>query len=86
MGWKRIAVEDRKANIPDLAAFRIDFAEWLKTLTRRDRKIVNAMTSGEGTFAVADRFGLTPARVSQLRRKFEMAWRVFQGETVKQAA
>ncbi len=41
-GWKRIAVEDRRAGIPDLAAFRIDFAGWLQTLTRRDRRIICA--------------------------------------------
>ena len=33
-GWKRIAVEDRKARIADLAAFRIDFTRWLQLLSR----------------------------------------------------
>ena len=32
------------------------------------------------TKAVAERFGLSEGRVSQLRRKFERLWRVFQGE------
>ena len=40
--WKRIAVEDQKAGIPDLAAFRIDFAQWLRLLTDRDREIICA--------------------------------------------
>jgi len=79
-GWKRIAVEDRKANIPDLAAFRVDFAGWLQTLTHRDRGIICALSGGEGTKAVAEQFGLSEGRVSQLRRKFEKLWRLFQGE------
>ena len=58
-GWQIIAVEDRKAKIPELAAFRIDFARWLKTLTWRDRRIVNRLAGGDRTMEVADRFGIT---------------------------
>lgn len=79
-GWRQVAVADRGASVPDVAAFRVDFAEWLRTLNRRDRKIISAMMSGERTADVAGRFGITPGRVSQLRRKYEAAWRVFQGE------
>jgi hypothetical protein len=79
-GWKRIAVADRKANIPDLSAFRIDFAGWLQTLTHRDREIICAFSGGDSTKAVAERFGLSEGRVSQLRRKFERLWHSFQGE------
>ena len=79
-GWEQIAIEDRKIPVADLAAFRLDFAEWLRSLTRRDRKIIGAFVSGERTSGVAGRFGITAGRVSQLRRKFEQLWRVFQGE------
>ena len=75
-----MAIEDRKTKIPDLAAFRIDFARWLKMLTRRDRRIIAALLGGEGTGAVASRFGISAARVSQLRRRYEREWRGFQGE------
>ena len=77
---------DRKASIPDIAAFRIDFAEWLKGLTHRDRHIVAALARGDQTSAVADRFGLTPGRISQLRRKYEHLWLTFQGEPARNAA
>jgi hypothetical protein len=79
-GWLQIAVEDRKMPIPDLAAFRIDFAAWLRTLSRRDRNIIGAMIRGERTFAVAERFGVTAGRVSQLRRRYEREWHLFQGD------
>ena len=78
--WKMLVIADRKHPIPDTAAFRIDFGDWLGTLTRRDRKIVAAFVRGERTSAVAGRFGITAGRVSQLRRKYEQGWRVFQGE------
>jgi hypothetical protein len=81
-GWRRIAVEDRNAMIPDLAAFRIDFTQWLQLLTDRDRRIICALSSGDSTKAVAERFRLSEGRVSQLRRKFERLWQIFQGEAV----
>src|SRR5258706_13948141 len=49
--WRQVALEDRKTPIPDLAAFRIDFAQWLRTLSDRDRRIINAFISGEPTWA-----------------------------------
>jgi len=85
-GWKAIAVEDRKVNIPALAAFRLDFAGWLETLTHRDCEIICALSGGDGTKAVAEQFGLSEGRVSQLRRKFEQLWRIFQGEAGEVAA
>ena len=82
-GWRQMAIEDRKTSIPDLAAFRIDFAQWLKSLTRRDRRIIAALVSGERTSSVAERIGISEPRVSQLRRKYEREWEVFQGENEK---
>lgn len=79
-GWRQVAIADRRASIPDVAAFRIDFGRWLQTLNRRDRRIIAAFVGGERTAAVAARFGITAGRVSQLRRKYETAWRIFQGE------
>jgi hypothetical protein len=79
-GWRQIAIEGRKVCIPDLVAFRVDFGEWLATLTRRDQRIIGAFIGGDGTFAVANRFSLSPARISQLRRRYEREWRAFQGE------
>ena len=85
-GWRQVAIAERKASIPDTAAFRIDFADWLPTLTHRDRKIIAAFVSGERTSAVAQRFSISEGRVSQLRRKFEHLWRTFQHEPTCGAA
>lgn len=76
--WQQIAIATRSHPIPDTAAFRIDFASWLRTLTCRDRRMIRAFIRGEGTGEVASRFGLTPGRISQLRRRYEHAWGVYQ--------
>jgi hypothetical protein len=85
-GCRQVAIADRKASIPDTAAFRIDFAHWLRGLSHRDRRIVAALTAGDQTHAVAGRFGITAGRVSQLRRKYQRLWLGFQGEPVLDAA
>jgi DNA-binding NarL/FixJ family response regulator len=69
-----------RADVPDLAAFRVDFDRWFAMFARRDQRIITALASGECTKAVAERFGISPARVSQLRRRYERQWLVFQGE------
>jgi hypothetical protein len=43
------------------------------------------LASGDGTLDVANRFGIAPSRVSQLRRWYERSWRLFQGEIVGEA-
>ena len=79
-GWCEIVVEDRHATPADIAATKIDFEAWLGKLPRRQRAIAEVLATGEGTTHVARRFGLTPGRVSQLRRKLDVAWQRFQGE------
>jgi DNA-binding NarL/FixJ family response regulator len=87
-GWQEVAIADRKASVPDLVAFRIDFAEWLHSHTSRDRQIILTLASGERTRAVAKRFDISEGRVSQLRRRYEQDWRAMQGDaaTAVQAA
>ena len=85
-GWRQVVIADRKANIPDLAAFKIDFSRWLQLLTRRDRSVISALIAGDRPSAVADRFGITRGRVSQLRQRYELKWQKFQGEHVEAAA
>jgi hypothetical protein len=80
--WQAALLESRRVAPADLAAFHLDFAQWLGGFAQRDRRIISALASGEATSAVAGRFGLTAGRVSQLRRRYEQDWRLFQGEAV----
>jgi hypothetical protein len=77
--WGEILVEDKRARPADVAACRIDFAEWLRRLTARRRRIALALAAGETTSAAAKMFGVTPARISQIRDLLRKSWEAFQG-------
>jgi hypothetical protein len=81
--WKPILVEDRSAGPDEIAAARIDVAEWFRRLPRRNRKIAQRLALGDRTRDVAKRFGISSGRVSQLRREFEDSWNQFQGEAAE---
>jgi hypothetical protein len=77
--WQEIVVEDKRATPAEVAICRIDFAEWLRRLTARLRKIALALAAGETTKGAAEQFGLSPARISQLREWLKKNWDDFQG-------
>ena len=77
--WGEVLVEDRRATPADVAVCRIDFAEWLRRLTARLRKIALALAAGETTSAAARMFGVSPARISQFREILKKSWEEFQG-------
>jgi hypothetical protein len=79
-GWREIVVEDWRSGPDEIAATRIDFAAWLKTLSRRDRKIAERLAVGESTGTVARTFRISSGRISQLRREFFEGWHKFVGE------
>ena len=78
--WEEIVVEDHRAGPAEIAACRIDFASWLRLLRPRLRKIALTLAQGETTSETAKKFGVTPARVSQLRLWLKENWDAFQGE------
>ena len=65
--------------VPDQAAFRIDFKEWLRTLSSRERKIVRAMIRDERTLDLSRQFDVSPGRISQMRREFAKSWSRYCG-------
>jgi hypothetical protein len=79
--WREaVVVDTHSAPVPDIVAFRCDFAAWLKSLCRRDRRIAESLALGNRTGDVAKRFDVCAARVSQLRRELAESWREFVGE------
>lgn len=68
----------RSGDPAEIAAFRLDFAAWLATLSDRQRTLVVELASGERPRTAAIRFGCTPARVSQLRRELCEDWQEFR--------
>ena len=79
--WNEQLVEDRRAGPAETAAARMDLAAWLCTLSKRNRQIAKALSVGETTAAVAQKFSLSPGRVSQLRDWLRQHWEQFQGDS-----
>jgi len=72
--------DNTQTPVPDQAAFRLDFPGWLTIRTDRDRRLIAEMALGEGTQFLARKFGVSPARISQLRREYHDDWLRYQGE------
>ena len=78
-------LRDNTITPPDeQAAFRIDFAAWLKTLTPRERRLIRAMALNERTKDLAKKFEVSPGRISQQRREFCQDWKRFCGDNVEE--
>jgi hypothetical protein len=76
------ALADNTQTPPDeQAAFRLDFPRWRLRQCERNRCVLDDLMLGERPLDVARRHGLSPARVSQLRRAFHDDWRAFCGES-----
>jgi RNA polymerase sigma factor (sigma-70 family) len=78
--WREAVVEDPYTPVFDQVWFRIDFPQWLAGLAPRKRRIAETLAVGHSTAAVAQQFGLSAARISQLRRELYESWRGFHGE------
>jgi hypothetical protein len=74
--WLEIVVEDRNATPADVVRVRLDFAAWLKTLSRRDRKVALELARGSRTGEVARKYDLSDGRISQLRKEMHLSWQL----------
>ncbi len=70
-------MENTETPVPEQVAFRLDFPAWLATLTDRDRRLSTKLALGEKGGQVARAFGLSPGRVSQIRRELHDDWERF---------
>ena len=78
--WVDAMVEDKRSSVPDQAIARIDIHTWLGSLPRRNRQIAKDLAHGCSTREVAQKYGVTAGRVSQVRRELQRSWSAFQHE------
>ncbi len=74
-GWLHEAVADKQTSIPEQVAIRVDGGRWLASLKTRDRWMIEELASGEMAVTVAKRFGISAARLSQLRKEWSAGWK-----------
>ncbi len=71
------AATSRGASVPDVAAMRVDFPEWLKTLPERTRQLAMDLAAGMRAKDAAEVMGVSEGRLSQMRRELADSWAVF---------
>jgi hypothetical protein len=72
--------DNTRTSVVDQVQFRVDFPDWVSGLDDRRQRIVYALMEGRSTSEVANKFGMSAARVSQLRREFYEDYTAFCGE------
>ncbi|HWL10065.1 MAG TPA: hypothetical protein VNQ76_16790 [Planctomicrobium sp.] len=83
--WCELLLEDHRAGPAEIASIRIDFRNWLNSLTPFYRRYAERLAAGETTKEVARQFRVTPGRVSQIRRFLERSWQEFQEPELRAA-
>ena len=73
-GWLHEAVAAHQTPVPEQVAIRVDGGHWLASLQSRDRQMIKALAAGEMAVTVAKHFGISPARLSQLRKEWADSW------------
>jgi hypothetical protein len=74
--------DNTKSPVPDQVQFRCDFPAWLTTRTQRDRRLIEHMAMRERTKDLAQKFGMSESRVSQLRGEYHEDWTRFGEEAM----
>jgi hypothetical protein len=77
--WKAIIAETKAFSPADAATARLDIEAWLLSETVRKRAVAKALAVGERPSAIAARFCVSCARISQLRNELRKSWERFQG-------
>jgi hypothetical protein len=72
--------DNTQSPVVEQVCFRFDFPSWRASRTDRDRRVLDDLMLGERTLDVAGKHGLSPGRVSQLRREFHDDWEFFCAE------
>jgi hypothetical protein len=78
--WIEELVKDKRAAVPELVAAKIDVGAWFSSLSHRMKQIAKDMAFGSSTKELAEKHGVTPGRISQMRRSLERSWAEYQGE------
>jgi hypothetical protein len=72
--------DNTRSPVDEQVCFRLDFPAWRASRTDRDRRVLDDLMLGERTLDVAGKYGLSPGRISQLRRELHDDWEFFCAE------
>jgi hypothetical protein len=81
--WEEMLTDNTQTPVDQQAQFRIDWPHWLSTRSDRDRRLIRDMSVGERTLDLAEKYWLSPARISQKRREYHADWHRFSEGRVR---
>jgi hypothetical protein len=76
--WIDTMVVDKRAAVADQVAAKMDVGAWFATLAKRMKEIAKDLAFGCSTTEVAEKYGVSAGRISQIRRVLEKSWAAFQ--------
>jgi len=80
--WEDYSAEHCRTTPADIAAFRIDFATWLDSLSAFHRSVAELLASGESGCDIAKKLGYSPSTISAARHALELSWEAFEENMV----
>jgi hypothetical protein len=75
--WEELT-DTRSVSPAEVAMCRLHFRDWLRQLRPLERRVASQLALGYRTGELANSVGVTPARISQLRRLLEQNWLAFE--------
>ncbi len=69
--WNLADFVGKETPIPEQVSFRVNVPAFLATLNDRQRRMAVDLASGMSTTEAAEKYGLSPGRISQFRREFK---------------
>jgi len=66
--------ENRRTPVPEQAAFRIDWPQFMRSLSQRDRRLATFLAMGNSAKQAAEKFRVSQGRVTQLRQGWCREW------------
>ena len=76
--------ENTQSPVPDQVQFRGDFPAWAKQLSPGKREVMEHLALGHQTQLVAKTFGVSSARISQMRRELRQDYLHFLQDSVSE--
>lgn len=80
--WREGILADDSANPAAIVQALLDFAQWLESLPTKIRAVAEILSVGESTKTAAALVGVTPGRISQMRRELADSWARLMGDTL----
>jgi hypothetical protein len=83
--WEERLSDNTQTPVPDQASFRLAYPQFVRSLSRRDRRMASFLSLGNSATQTARKFELTLGRVSQLRQQWCRDWRALHDEDMPSA-